>query len=231
MDYQRIYNQIIEKARKENRDKGKGVYYEAHHIIPICLGGDGKVNQYRRHPNIILLTAKEHYVSHRLLCRIHPGVQKLIHAYWAMCNQKNKHQSVRYVPSARAYQEAKLLAATIDHTGRNNGMYGKKHTQEWKEARTGDNHWYYGKKRPEHSTWMKENSTRKGIAPASPFKAGKDNPSYGRVGKLNPRSIQIIDVETGVEYESRTVLEKLVGVWEVVKGLKNKKYIKKLEIN
>ena len=229
MNYQKIYDQIIEKAKKEKREKGKGVYYEAHHIIPVCLGGKGRVNQWRCHSNIVLLTAKEHFLCHRLLCKIHPSVQKLIHAYWAMCNQKNKHQAVRYVPSARAYEEAKQLAATIDRSGSNNSMYGRKHTREWKEARTGSNHWNYGKKRPEHSLWMKENSLWKGKPSRNPFKKGKENPSYGKTGKLSPRSIQIVDVETGIEYESRTALERLVGMWNVEKGLRNMRYIKKLD--
>ena len=31
MDYLAIYKRLIEKAKSENRQKNKGVYYEAHH--------------------------------------------------------------------------------------------------------------------------------------------------------------------------------------------------------
>jgi hypothetical protein len=36
MNYLKIYNIIIEKAKLEERKKGCGVYYELHHIIPKC---------------------------------------------------------------------------------------------------------------------------------------------------------------------------------------------------
>jgi len=39
MDYKKIYESIIEKANSENREKGNGIYYESHHIVPKCLGG------------------------------------------------------------------------------------------------------------------------------------------------------------------------------------------------
>jgi hypothetical protein len=42
MNYEKIYNQIIEKARAENRIKGTSVYYEKHYIVPKCLGGSNK---------------------------------------------------------------------------------------------------------------------------------------------------------------------------------------------
>jgi hypothetical protein len=82
MDYKKIYDDLISKARSENRIKNAGTYYEAHHIIPKCLGGEGTVNQWKKHPNIILLTAKEHFVAHKLLCEIYPNEPKLISAYW-----------------------------------------------------------------------------------------------------------------------------------------------------
>ena len=80
MNYKDIHDKIIEKAKKENRSKGDGNYYEAHHIVPKCMGGEGKYNEWRTHPNIILLTAKEHFVIHKLLCEIYPDNNKLIHA-------------------------------------------------------------------------------------------------------------------------------------------------------
>ena len=77
MNYQRIYDQIIEQAKSEKREKGKGVYYEAHHIVPKCMGGLGKTTQWSFHPNIILLKAKEHFICHRILCLLYPDNDKL----------------------------------------------------------------------------------------------------------------------------------------------------------
>ncbi len=107
MNYQKIYDSIIEKARKEVRSKNQTVYYEAHHIVPECMNGEGSTSQWRWHPNIVLLTAKEHYLCHRLLCKIYPENHKLAFAFWHLCNQRNKFQALRFIPSSRAYQEAK----------------------------------------------------------------------------------------------------------------------------
>lgn len=90
MNYRRIYNQLIQKARNESRVKGVEIYYEAHHIIPECLGGEGTVWAWRSHPNIVLLTPKEHYIAHLLLCEIYPNEKKLKFALWRMANPGNR---------------------------------------------------------------------------------------------------------------------------------------------
>jgi len=64
--YTKWYNSIIEKAKKTNRNKKDDVYYESHHIIPKSLGGKEEV----------LLTAKEHFICHLLLCRMFTGSNK-----------------------------------------------------------------------------------------------------------------------------------------------------------
>jgi hypothetical protein len=113
MDYQKIYNNIIQKALNEHRIKNNTVYYEAHHIIPSCLGGSGRSQQWKTHPNIVLLTAREHFISHWLLYRIHPDNHKIIYAFWMMCKVKNKNQQQRFIPSSRQYQEAKQIFSKI----------------------------------------------------------------------------------------------------------------------
>ena len=60
MDHARAYDNIILKARKENRKKYKGIYYENHHIVPRCVGGDNSKE------NKVLLTAREHFIVHKL---------------------------------------------------------------------------------------------------------------------------------------------------------------------
>ena len=110
MDYQKIYNQIIERARSENRKKYKGEYYESHHIVPKCLGGDGTVKQWRSHPNIILLTARDHFLCHWLLHNLHPNNKELTMSFWSMCVLKNDKQK-RHIPSSRIieYSKAKMI--------------------------------------------------------------------------------------------------------------------------
>ena len=82
MNYQKIYNQIIERAKNRQLEG----YKEKHHVIPKCIGG---LNDKE---NLVELTAREHFLCHRLLCEIYPNNQKLLWALWLMAigKQKNK---------------------------------------------------------------------------------------------------------------------------------------------
>jgi hypothetical protein len=79
MNYQKIYKNLILKAKQENRKKKTGVYYEKHHIIPECLfknrsrkGISGFVEgDPEDKNNLILLTAREHFIAHVLLYKIY----------------------------------------------------------------------------------------------------------------------------------------------------------------
>jgi hypothetical protein len=66
--YTSIYFSIIENAR--SRILSKDQYRERHHIIPRSLGGDDSPN------NLVDLTAKEHFVCHKLLIKMTTGSAK-----------------------------------------------------------------------------------------------------------------------------------------------------------
>lgn len=106
MNYERIYNQIIERAKNEEtlciRKKNNGNYYERHHIIPKCLDGTNDKE------NLVLLTAREHFLCHWILARIYTNNNKITSAFWAMCNQRKK-SVIRYIPNSRIYQEAREM--------------------------------------------------------------------------------------------------------------------------
>lgn len=171
MNYQQIYDQIIDRAKSESRQGGSDVYYEKHHIIPKCLGGSNKKE------NLVLLTAREHFLCHWLLIRIYYDNRKLAHAFWAMCNLRGGSLDNRIVPSSRVFAEAKehrsklgmseeqkqkLRKPKRDSTkmgkynkhGKNNPFYNKKHTEEAKEKmrlsiqQTRDENWLPGNAKP-----------------------------------------------------------------------------------
>ena len=100
MNYQRIYDQIIDRARKEQRAKKQGTYYESHHIVPRSEGGSNKYS------NLVLLTAKEHYIAHLLLYAESP-TQARAYAFVRMSHNRIKRSS------AKMYQQAKILTAKI----------------------------------------------------------------------------------------------------------------------
>lgn len=82
MNHGKIYDRIIEKAKSENRQRHQGTYYEEHHINPKCLGGNNDKD------NLVLLTAREHFICHKLLTYIYKGNRKLICALHRMTHSK-----------------------------------------------------------------------------------------------------------------------------------------------
>lgn len=119
MDYQSIYDELCGKAKSEQREKNSGIYYEGHHILPKCLGGLGKSNQ-TNHPNIVLLTGREHYVAHKLLHFIHPENIKLARAFWAMVSYQKKGRNYRV--SSKEYEYLQKIAAQAI-SGQNNPIH------------------------------------------------------------------------------------------------------------
>lgn len=78
MNYLKIYEQIITNAKSLPRKKKNGIYYEKHHIIPKCLGGTND------NENLVLLTAREHFLCHKLLHKGYPTNRQLFYAYDCM---------------------------------------------------------------------------------------------------------------------------------------------------
>jgi len=156
MNHQKVYESIIQKAKFENRRKLRKnqenyVYYEKHHIVPRCLGGTDDEQ------NLVLLTAKEHYVCHKLLTYIYPKNRKIAFAFHRMTFGKNKDiissrdyqyaiELIRLTPiseetrnkikghpgwtKGRPLSKEHIEKLSIASSGENNGMYGRKHTPE-----------------------------------------------------------------------------------------------------
>lgn len=131
MNYKKIYDQICKRAKNSNRVKGQKEYFESHHIIPLCLGGTGNTKEWKTHENIVLLTAREHFLCHWLLHEMHPDNIKLAKAFNLMCKIENPKQS-RYKPSSRIIQYAKEIDRKY-RLGSNGFWKGKKLSEETKE--------------------------------------------------------------------------------------------------
>jgi hypothetical protein len=101
MNYQKIHDLIIERAKMRQLEG----YKERHHIIPRCLGGtDDKTN-------LVELTAREHYIVHKLLCELHPNNDKLFFAYRMMAVMKNSKDNNRnYSISSREFERIRLIS-------------------------------------------------------------------------------------------------------------------------
>ena len=144
MNYVQIYNNIVIRAR------GRMImgYTETHHIIPRCMGGDDNKE------NLVVLTAREHYICHKLLCEIYPGHRGLSDAVWMMANMKNEHRKISYKVGSREYERLRVECSKRMSEWR----MGKKLSEETKikigESNRGGNHPFYGKTHTEESKRM-----------------------------------------------------------------------------
>lgn len=112
MDYLKVYNSIINKGKSNIFEKDD--YFEEHHIVPKCLGGQDS------NDNLVKLTYREHFVAHWLLFRIYPSNKMIsaafhIIAFGTNCRNTRKHHK-GYMPSSRAIDEAKM-AKVLHRTG------------------------------------------------------------------------------------------------------------------
>jgi hypothetical protein len=99
MNYQKIYNQIVERTKTRQLDG----YKEKHHIVPKCMGGSNDKT------NLVELTAREHFICHRLLCEIYPNNDKLLYALWLMAIGKQKPKNLdEFKLSSRIYETIRL---------------------------------------------------------------------------------------------------------------------------
>lgn len=118
MDYQRIYNELITKRKKEIFLG----YVEKHHIIPKCLGGSDNKD------NLVSLSAREHFIAHMLLHKIHQ-CQKTAYALWMMqCKSPSYQGEQNHLKNSRMYAWAReefIKYHTNTHAkGKGNSQFG-----------------------------------------------------------------------------------------------------------
>ena len=125
MNYEKIYNKIIEKRKVEKLSK-KEIYCEGHHIIPVSFDKTLEKDE----NNIVNLTAREHYVCHKLLQKIAlEKYGKNSHEYMAMtyCMFRMSNNKI-YGIKSKDYE-----------------FYRKKYADYLKENKSGVNSPSYGK--------------------------------------------------------------------------------------
>jgi hypothetical protein len=157
MNHQKVYDAIIHKAKSENRIKHSGIYYEEHHIIPRCIDGNNHKD------NLVLLTAREHFICHKLLTYIYKGNGKISLAFFRMIYDKRErkissrdYQYVRELNVGPSVETGKKISKALSkrnltlehkiHIG--NGLRGKPQTLELIEKRAKGNR---GQKRSEET--------------------------------------------------------------------------------
>lgn len=176
MDYQKIYNNLITK--RQNEILPKEIYGEKHHIIPKCLGGSNKKE------NLVRLTAREHYIAHLLLAKIHNSFGLYSAVIYMQTgrfeNRKFKFNSRLYQKLREEFGQKISIINKGKNKGKNNPMYGK-HPIPWNKGKKGlQVGWNKGKKMSEES--------RKKLSESC-----KGRPAWNKDKKLNPLSNETKD--------------------------------------
>lgn len=145
MNYSRIYSELIERAKTRSISG----YSEKHHIIPKCMNGTDDSE------NIVKLTAREHFIAHLLLYKIHKSHSLLmaIRAFQMHGRINSKKFELLRLEFSKAHSQfmtefnskhgnpfkgcthsveskAKMSKAASKRTGSLNSFYGKSHSKE-----------------------------------------------------------------------------------------------------
>jgi hypothetical protein len=129
MNYKKLHNNIINKAHSLDRSKKNG-YFEQHHIILKSMGGSNKKE------NLVLLTAKEHYVVHHLLWKIHKNTQTALAFLNMRCNNRHskrtlininhkEYEKLRLISRANSVEQGRIAGLKAAASGRLS-KYGKR---------------------------------------------------------------------------------------------------------
>ena len=195
MNYEKIYNQLIEKRKTQILEKDVG--NELHHIIPRSLNGNDA--QY----NLVYLTVREHYIAHLLLWKItllkfgeeSDQHKKMQHAFRMMCVFSKTH-SRRFKFNSRLYEKYKKKAYETTYNDEfrlkcSLAKCGEKNPNYHKFGKDNPN---YGSKRTlEQRKRMSEK--QKEIAKRLGPRNGEKSPSFGRIRLRNIETNKIINVK------------------------------------
>ena len=144
MNYLNHYNLLIASrkilARKKNKSE---IYYESHHIIPKWLGGDNSKN------NLVLLTAREHYVAHLLLWKHYRDRPSAL-AFHRMTKSNNSMQ--KRIINSKYFELAKIAFIETQLGDKNwtrkNGSPNKGKVSPNKGKKLGQREWMNGNNNP-----------------------------------------------------------------------------------
>jgi hypothetical protein len=214
MNYEQNYKDYISYVKTLIRKKGDGTYYELHHIIPRSLGGSNEQE------NLVLLTAREHFLAHYLLYKFNYCRQTL--NAFIMMSGRGKYKNSKLYANARIQ-----FSMVIGEWNK-----GNKKTKEQIEKTAS---WHRGKKRSKITcenisnalkgkpTW---NKGKQGIYSKETLKQISESQSKSKKElwangykneKLKKPSKKIFCLETNTEYNSAKEIVKILGVANVGK--------------
>lgn len=129
LTYRDYIQHIIDTRGQWNIPKDE--YFEVHHIIPRCMGGEGDCRKGRKrgeHHNLIWLYPEEHYIAHKLLALENPTNKSLVYAWSRMAFPKGKCKR-EFALSSEEYGNVRRLQSIA--------LKGQKGHEPWNKGKTG----------------------------------------------------------------------------------------------
>jgi len=172
MNYQNIYNNLVQKAQSRELDG----YVEKHHIVPKCMGGDNA------NSNIVRLSAKKHFIAHKLLVRIYPNTKGVWYALIAMGRIVEFKSRIFQSERLRAYEmrkgfkyseesKKKMSLAKLGKASTSPNTQFKTGLVSWNAGKFGQEHHLFGSKRTE-ATRAKMSVAQKACGNIPPSRKG-----------------------------------------------------------
>lgn len=132
MNYSKIYDQLVAKAKPRGLNKNSVDFYtEIHHIVPRSIGGTDESS------NLVMFSGREHFVAHMLLWKSYPEDISLMRAAFMMSSRwKTRDIPDEHPQNSRTYsrlREEYAQAVSIQCSGENNPMFGVTHSAELRE--------------------------------------------------------------------------------------------------
>lgn len=243
MDYQKIYNSLIDNATHRILITS----FERHHIVPVSMGGSNLKT------NLVNLTPREHFIAHMLLWRIHRNVS-MSYALWQMSHTRGQRINGRMYEVLRsqiASQVSKLMTnrivTQVTRDKMSKSFTGRIFTQEHR-----DNIGKSSKGRKNPMKGKSFNLSDEEIKRRSDFRIGKntgvDNVMHDAAVKAThlasvntveykakisaaglghrPYNFKRVSVK-GIEYNTATEAAKLIGITynSLIRRIRMEKYI------
>jgi len=197
--YSKWYNSIIDKAQKRNWNK-VDFYVEKHHILPKSLGGTNDKH------NLVVLTAREHFICHLLLTKITSGQEKykMISAYSKMFSSGKDSQ--RYKPNSRFFEMSKKLLSEMmkkNNPTKSELVRNKMSLNSWTKKENAEE---IRQKISKNKTGVKLNLTDEQRTQRSKTKLAEKNGMYGKthtdevkqkLSNLRSKTWQLNNINTG----------------------------------
>jgi hypothetical protein len=209
--YYKWYTSITKNAMDQQRCKGNSIYYERHHILPKSIYPQFKHDN----NNLVLLTAKEHFICHMLLTKFMINKNDLIKVNYALFRllYSNNTTQELYKCNSKSYEYAKICnakATSLMFKGKKLSdqecLARSKRMMGNKNHRFGLPGTFLGKQHTEDTKQkMQKPKSEEGkanikAAQTKINRTGDNNPMFGKYGSNNPNSKQLII--DGVTYDN-----------------------------